>query len=109
MSDQNTTQSGGSAAGKNVPMGVLAYLGPLVIISYLVAKDDAFVKFHIKQGLVLFVIEIIIWVIGLFIWMLVPLLQLAVLVLAILGIVNVVQGTKKPLPLVGMYSKYFTF
>lgn len=93
-------------------MGVLAYLGPLVIISYLMAKDDSFVKFHIKQGLVLLVIEIIFWVIGPMSWsffMLMQLLNLAVLVLAIIGIINVTQGKEKDLPLVGQFARYFSF
>jgi hypothetical protein len=47
-----------AASQDNKLMGILAYIGPLIIVSYLVAKDDPFVKFHIKQGLVLFVIEI---------------------------------------------------
>ena len=34
-------------------MAVLSYIGPLVIVSYIVANNDPFVKFHIKQGLVL--------------------------------------------------------
>ena len=93
-------------------MGIIAYLGPLVIISYLVAKNDPFVKFHIKQGLVLLVIEIVIWLLSTTmwqLWMLLNLVNLAVLVLVIIGIVNVVQGAQKELPLVGSFSKYFSF
>lgn len=97
---------------KNVLMGILAYIGPLIIVSYLVAKDDPFVKFHIKQGLVLFVIEIAVWFFSMFLWqlwMLLNLVNLAVLVLAIIGIVNASQGNEKELPLVGKFSHYFNF
>lgn len=110
----------GSGEGANVinkkdnktVMGVLAYLGPLVVVSYLVAKDDPFVKFHIKQGLVLVVIELIVWVISSMIWslfMFMNLINLAVLILAIIGIVNVVEGREKELPFVGQFSHYFSF
>jgi uncharacterized membrane protein len=91
-------------------MAVLAYLGPLIVISYIVSNKDPLVKFHIKQGLVLLVIEVAIWVIGSFIWMLWPLLYLAeigVLILAIIGIINAVQSKEKLLPLVGKYASYF--
>ncbi len=97
----------------NTLMGVLAYLGPLVIVSYLVAKDDPFVKFHIKQGLVLLVIQVVLWVLmpmmvwGL--WSLMRLINLAVAVLAIIGIINVVQKKEKELPLVGSFASYFKF
>ena len=93
-------------------MGILSYIGPLVIISYLVAKNNPFVKFHIKQGLVLLVIEIAVWLLGTIMWSLWPILNLvnlATLVLAILGIVNVVHQKEKELPLVGKYASHFKF
>ena len=98
--------------GHNTAMAVLSYIGPLVIVSYLVAKNDSFVKFHIKQGLVLFVIEVIIWVVGMFLWGLWPVLQLinlATLVLAIVGIINAAQGNEKQLPVVGKFADNFKF
>ena len=99
-------------AGNKTLMGVLAYLGPLVIVPYVTAKDDPFVKFHIKQGLVLFVIEVGTWVLGMVMWPLMPLLgivNLATLVLAVIGIMNVLGGKEAELPLVGKFSKHFSF
>lgn len=96
----------------NTLMGVLAYIGPLVIVSYLVSKNDPFVKFHIKQGLVLLVLGVIFWALSPMFygfWILMRVVNLAVTVLAIIGIVNVVQGKEKELPLVGPFAKYFTF
>jgi uncharacterized membrane protein len=101
---------------KNTLMGVLAYLGPLVIIPFILSKEDPFVKFHIKQGLVLFVIEIALWVLVSFFWMLFyqfwmiyQLVNLGIFILVILGVINVVQGKEAELPLVGQFSRYFTF
>lgn len=95
---------------KNVLMAVLAYIGPLVIVSYVTAKDDAFVKFHIAQGLVLFVIEVGVWVLGMMMWQLWPLfsiINLATFILSIIGIINAVKGKEEELPLVGKFSKHF--
>lgn len=100
-----------STSQKNTLMGVLSYIGPLVIVSYATAKDDPFVKFHIKQGLVLLAIEVVVWIAGMMMWQLYPLLSiinLAVLVLSIIGIVNVVQGQEKELPLVGGFASHVT-
>ncbi|MEK7641880.1 MAG: hypothetical protein AAB365_02705 [Patescibacteria group bacterium] len=94
----------------NTLMAVLAYIGPLVLVSYLTAKDDSFVKFHIKQGLVLLVIEVIVWVIVRMIWMLWPvgqIVHLVVFILAIVGIVNVLKGREKALPFVGSFAAHF--
>jgi uncharacterized membrane protein len=95
-------------------MGVLAYLGILIIIPFLIAKDDPFVKFHLKQGCVLIVIEAIVWILGMTmigwqLWQLLDIVNLATLILSIIGIVNVVQDKETELPLVGGLAKNFTF
>ncbi|MDB5244476.1 MAG: hypothetical protein JWN18_346 [Parcubacteria group bacterium] len=103
-----------AAVHKNTLMAALAYLGILVIIPYLAAKDDSFVKFHIKQGLVLLVIEAVVWVLGtifwgygMMFWALIRIINLGTLIISIIGIVNAVQGNEKELPLVGQYGRNF--
>ncbi len=120
--ENNTNQNPSPAPQQNQPaqapvdnttlMAVLAYIGPLVIIPFLMAKDNTFVKFHIKQGLVVFVIEAAVYVLGMVmylgaIWALMSLINLATLVLSIIGIVNVVQKKEAELPLVGQFAKHF--
>ena len=91
-------------------MGVLAYLGILVVIPFLLSKDDPFVKFHIKQGLVLVAIELAVWLVGMAmwqLWMILQIVNLGTIVLAIVGIVNVVHHKEQELPLVGQFAKHF--
>lgn len=112
MDTEQKTEEGAQplTVERNTLMAALSYVGPLVIIPFLTAKDDAFVGFHIRQGLVLFVIEIGLWVVGMMLWVLWPLIQivnLVVLVLAVIGIVNVLKGKEKMLPWVGAYARYF--
>ncbi len=116
--DQNQTNQSASSpeptinVNNHTLLGVLSYLGPLVIVSFLMGKDIHFVKFHVKQGLVLLAIEIIVSILGqlsISLWMLLNLVNLAVLVLSIIGIVNVVQHKEKELPLVGGLAKHFKF
>ena len=96
--------------GANKVMGILAYCGPLVLVSILAAKESPFAKFHSNQGLVLMILHIIIiiactvlavipiigWIIGL-------ILPLVSFVLSVLGIINVINGRAKELPLVGKF------
>jgi len=93
-------------------MAVLAYLGILIIIPFLMAKNDPFVKFHIKQGLVLVIIEIAVWVLATMLvwqlWQILQIVNLATLVLAIYGIVNVIQHKEVELPVVGSFAHSFT-
>ena len=72
-----------------------------------------FVKFHIKQGLVLLGISVIIFVLNTSVlpWMLYPLtglINLGVFVLSIVGIVNVINHKEAALPLVGDLAKKIT-
>ena len=92
-------------------MGVLCYLGFLVLIPlFTEAKNDTFVAFHIRQGLVLFVIEIVAWFLAEFIFpflLLYQIINLCVVILSIIGIINVAQGEKKELPMVGQLAHSF--
>lgn len=95
----------------NTVMAVLSYLGPLVIVSYITSRNNEFVKFHIKQGLALFGLEVIVWILGSMmwsLWILVNIINLATLILSIIGIVNVVQGKQKELPLIGKFAEGFS-
>jgi len=97
-------------------MAVLAYIGILFLIPLLAAKDSDFAQFHAKQGANLFVLEVatavVVWFItftvafgGLaflgLVSMLVWLLQIGFFVLSIIGIVNVINYKKEPLPIIG--------
>ena len=81
---------------ENKVLALLSYLGVLVIIPLLLKKDSPFVQFHAKQGLVLLVGWVISWfpVLG---WI----VGIIVFVLSVMGIINVLDGEKKRLPIVG--------
>ncbi len=105
--EPNSTQPNPSPKPNNTGMAILAYLGILVIIPLLTeAKNDPFVKFHIKQGLVMLVFwvlgSVVFWV-PVFGW----LLWLAVVVLTIIGISNAHNGRQKELPVVGHFASNF--
>lgn len=87
--------------------GILSYIGILVLIPLMVGKSQ-FSKFHANQGLILFIVEVVVLGIG----MLIPgirivfaiiggVFELACLLMAILGIVNAVNGETKELPIIG--------
>jgi len=103
-------------AEKNKVMGILAYLGILCLVPILAAKDSPFAKYHANQGLVLFIVWIVLAVVlntvnyvflailpsGLgFIFSILSLAYLGLLVLAILGIINAARGKCVPLPVIG--------
>jgi uncharacterized membrane protein len=98
-----------SSTSQNTAMAILAYIiffVPLLTES----KDDPFVKFHVKQGLVLFIAWIanmavgIIPVLG---WIIAPLVSLGLIVLMVLGIINAANGKEEELPIIGKYAHNF--
>ena len=78
-------------------MGALAYLWILSVVMLLVKKDDPFVKFHARQGLILFLAGIVLSFIPVIGWI----LNLVILVFDIMGFVNAIGGKQVKLPLVG--------
>lgn len=89
-------------------MAILSYIGLLFIVPLILKPNDEFVKFHVKQGIIL----TIGWMIGSVLYPLLGLgflVHVAVLVLSIIGIMNVSEGKKKDLPIVGDLAKKLNF
>jgi len=92
----------------NKGMAVLSYFGLLILIPFFIARNDPFVRYHINQGLVLFLVDIICGILGSIIGA-IPVvggiitlaLGIVIFVLFIIGIINAVKGEMKPLPLIG--------
>lgn len=94
-------------AGSHKLMGILAYLGILVLIPLFAAKESKFTRFHVNQGLILLICSVVVIAIGKILpslAALVYILDLVIFVFAIIGIVNVVKGRAKALPLIGKFT-----
>ena len=104
---------GPAGQSNNTLMAVLAYLGILIIIPFLTeAHKDPFVKFHLKQGLGLIILEVIswfVWIVPMIGWVIGWLLWLFVLIMIIMGIINAASGKMKELPIIGEIAKKFNF
>jgi uncharacterized membrane protein len=91
---------------KNKTMAGLSYI--IFFLPLIVCPESKFGKFHANQALILFLAAIIgniilgfIPVIG---WILLPVYAVAILVLAIMGLVNGFGGKVKQLPILGKYT-----
>lgn len=96
---------------KNTGMAIIAYI--VFFIPLLTdAKNDPFVKYHVKQGLVLFIawaaLSIIMSVFSV-LWLISPILYIGLLVLLVIGVMNASSGKYAPLPLIGEFAKHFNF
>lgn len=120
----NTAQFTPQEIEEGKVMSILAYLGILVLVPILAGKESKYIRFHANQGLLLClawvawviadgilsaVLRAILWR-GLSLWELyrttswvLDLVYLVVGVLAIIGIINVLNGRAKELPFIGKY------
>lgn len=110
----------------NKKLAVLSYLSILALIPYFAHQDSKYVKFHAKQGMNLLLVWIIYYIFYRLVssfkinsncifqgivnycqvtpwWISFPLnlLGIAIFALALIGIINVIQGKAKELPLIG--------
>lgn len=85
-------------------IAALSYFWILSVVLYVLKKDDAFVKFHARQGMVLFGFAIIgmIPVLG---W---PILVVATIA-AVIGALKAYQGERYKMPFVGEWAEKIDF
>jgi len=90
-------------------LAAIAYVPfpPLFLVPLLAGRDDTFVEFHGKQGLVVFLVWFALWILGL-----VPIVAIvadigfvALVVAAVVAVVEVCMGKRWELPLLGRYAK----
>lgn len=88
---------------KNKVVAAIAYL--IFFLPLLAAPDSKFGRFHANQGLVLLIVgmvgNLVLGMIPILGWILLPLYSLAIFVLAVLGLVNTLNGKAKKLPVIG--------
>ena len=114
--EDSTSEFAQEDIDSNKGMAVLSYLGILFLVPLFAAKDSMYARFHLNQGIILFIANIasgIILGVSSIILIFIPfigillaqIIELAisalVLILMIIGIVNAATGKAKKLPLIG--------
>lgn len=90
---------------QNKTMAGLAYL--LFFLPLLACPDSKFGRFHANQGLLLLILgfggSMVLSLIPVIGWLFLPVFAFVVLVLAIMGLVNGLNGKVKELPIIGKF------
>ncbi len=89
-------------AQTNRDIAALSYVWILSVIVYFTRRDSPFIRFHARQGIVLFLLSIVLWPL----WMVGQFLELIVLALAVLGFLAAAQGQWKELPIIGPLARF---
>lgn len=100
---------------KNKVFGIVSYISILWLVALLAARESKFAMYHCNQGIVLTLTWVAVWIVRAVLamvlwhipggWMLSSLISLvcwvAIIALAIIGIMNAANGRCKPLPVIG--------
>jgi len=90
-------------------LAAIAYVPfpPLFLVPLLSGRDDTFVEFHGKQGLVVFLVWFALWILGL-----IPIIAIvayigfvALVVAAVVAVVRTCMGKRWEIPLLGGWAK----
>jgi len=114
--EQKTVENASEKTPEKAPpnenvYAVLAYLWILCLVPLLLKKDDEFILFHAKQGLMLFILEVaigIIAVIPFLGWLIGIVGTLLCGVLSIMGIIQVLMGNEWKIPVIGDWAEKIT-
>jgi len=91
----------------------LSYLWLLWLVPLLAMKDNEFCKFHVKQGIILTILGVAVWVVGwipVIGWIIAFIVYVYILVMAIMGIINSLNGKYWKMPILGgLAANWFKF
>ncbi len=111
-SEQKVQQFNQEDINKNKGITVLSYIGILCFIHLLANKDSKFAQAHAKQGLALFIVEVIVYIVSIIPiigWILGFLATILFIIVSIIGIVKVLNGEYWEIPLVSGLAKKLNF
>lgn len=99
-------------------IALIAYLSILSLVTAIIAPNSKYARYHANQGICLLIAEVIFGIvkvlvctilgwIPLFGWIVIIVFNLAgnlFLVLSVLGMVHVIRGEVKPIPIIGRFQ-----
>ena len=106
MNEPQSVQTDAEKDAKdNKLFAIIGYIPILFLVPYLAAKESAFAQYHANQGALLTLLYVVGVVIGYIIPFIGGLIQILIniflLAFFIIGVINVSNSTKKPLPIIG--------
>jgi len=102
------TGTGTELSAEEKVYSVFAYFGVLCLVSLLLKRDNSYIMFHVRQGIVLFIIEVIANVFSVipFLGFISFILVMIVCgLLSVIGIIEAVRGNKWEMPFVSEWAK----
>ena len=90
----------------------LSYFGLLLIIPAVIQRNNPYTVYHVKQGMGLLIVNVIVAFFCLFVIkspIICQTVSFVILVINVIGIFNAILGKVKPLPLIGFIGELLDF
>ncbi len=90
----------------------LSYFGLLLIIPAVIQRNNPYTVYHVKQGMGLLIVNVIMAFVCLFMntsSVVCQIISAILLVINVIGILNAILGKVKPLPLIGFIGEFLNF
>jgi len=106
---------------RNIPqeekvLAAISYLPLLFLVPLFLTKKSKFTTFHAKQGLVLFIAEIVAYFIGVMLlvvpvigWLIAAIIWVMLSIFLLLGLFNGLSGHYFKMPVIGRYVELLNF
>jgi len=104
----NNTDKSNPDINDNKLIAAMSYLWILCLVPLLTKKDSSFVQFHAKQGLTLFIAEIVVSMINIipFLgWLIWFFASITFLIISIIGIIKALNGEEWKIPYIYDWSQ----
>ena len=95
----------------NIGYALISYFSFLVFVTIIMAPQSKFARFHANQGLVLLITQFILQFVSSIFSSILPLFsgifgltEALIMVLMVIGIINVIKGEMKKLPIIGEFQ-----
>lgn len=93
-----------SSASETRILAALSYLSIVSVVMYVLKKDDEYIRFHARQGMVLFAASLL-WIVPIVGWI----VGMVAFVLALIGALKAYMGEKFKIPVVGDLAEKISF
>ena len=106
-SGQNINYTGHIVETERDILAVFCYMGIFLIIPYIIRPGSQFIRYHANQGLMLLLLAIacaVVSVVPILGWIAAAVAGIFTFICWIIGIVNVLKGRMRPLPIIGKYT-----
>ena len=93
-------------------LGLISYLGILCVIPIILKSKSNFIRFHTRQGMVLFISEIIftlIWIIPFVGWFIGFVGWIICFIFSLVGIIKAITGQEWKMPVLHRFTKKVRF